>query len=235
MERDTSFGIGLSKAEISERTFLSQVYLWMALGLLLTGFVAGWIAFTPVLAVGLMKHIGLFFILMLVQLGLVFWLSSQILNLSVTTATIGFSIYATLNGVLFSTIFLVYTGASIASTFVVTAGMFGAISLYGFTTKKDLSSVGSFCFMALIGLILASIVDWFFRSPFLYWVITYAGIAIFIGLTAWDTQALKQIHQQGFSSESAMKKIALLGALKLYLDFINLFLLLLRILGSRRR
>jgi FtsH-binding integral membrane protein len=172
---------------------------------------------------------------MLVQLGLVFWLSSQILNLSVTTATIGFSIYATLNGVLFSTIFLVYTGASIASTFVVTAGMFGAISLYGFTTKKDLSSVGSFCFMALIGLILASIVDWFFRSPFLYWVITYAGIAIFIGLTAWDTQALKQIHQQGFSSESAMKKIALLGALKLYLDFINLFLLLLRILGSRRR
>ena len=234
MERDTSFGIGLSKAEISERSFLSQVYLWMTLGLLLTGFVAAWIAFTPALAVGLLRIGGLFFVLALVQIGLVFWLSSQILNLSLTTATVGFSIYATLNGVLFSTIFLVYTGSSIASTFLITAGMFGAISAYGFATKRDLSSVGSFCFMALIGLILASIVNWFLKSPALYWILTYAGIVIFVGLTAYDTQRLKRIHQEGFVSEGLMKKIALLGALALYLDFINLFLLLLRVLGRKR-
>lgn len=234
MDRDPSMDIGLSRAEASERSFLSQVYLWMSLGLLLTGFVAAWIAFTPALAVGLLRSGGMFFVLALVQIGIVVWLSSQILNLSLTTATIGFSIYATLNGVLFSTIFLVYTGASIASTFLVTAGMFGAISAYGFITKRDLSSVGSFCFMALIGLILASIVNWFLKSPALYWILTYAGIAIFVGLTAYDTQRLKRIHREGFASEGLMKKIALLGALALYLDFINLFLLLLRVVGRKR-
>jgi FtsH-binding integral membrane protein len=233
MSQDPSLGIGLSKSEVSERSFLSQVYLWMSLGLLMTGFVAAWIAFTPVLAANLLNG-GMFFILMLVQIGIVLWLSSQIMNLSVTVATIGFSVYATLNGVLLSSIFLVYTGASIASTFLVTAGMFGAISAYGFITKRDLSSVGSFCFMALIGVILASIVNLFFRNPAFYWILTYASIAIFVGLTAYDTQRLKQIYHQGFSSESTMKKIALLGALALYLDFINLFLLLLRIFGRRR-
>lgn len=226
--------MGLSRAEASEHSFLSQVYLWMSLGLLLTGFVAAWIALTPALATGLLQSGGLFFVLALVQIGLVFWLSSQILNLSLTTATIGFSVYATLNGVLFSTIFLVYTGASIASTFLVTAGMFAAISVYGFTTKRDLSSMGSFLFMALIGLILASIVNWFLKSPAFYWILTYAGIGIFVGLTAYDTQRLKRIHQEGFASEGLMKKIALLGALALYLDFINLFLLLLRVLGRKR-
>lgn len=234
MNQGPSFDIGLGRSEASERSFLSQVYLWMSLGLLMTGFVAGWMSLNPDLVVGLMGNFGVFLVLMLVQLGLVIWLSSQIMNLSLTTATAGFSVYATLNGVIFSSIFLVYTGASIASTFLVTAGMFGAVSIYGFTTKQNLSSIGSFCFMALIGVILASIVNWFLQSPFLYWMITYAGIAVFIGLTAWDTQRLKRIHQEGFSSESAMKKIALLGALALYLDFINLFLLLLRIFGRRR-
>ena len=235
MNQDPSLGVGLSRAEVSERSFLSQVYLWMSLGLLLTGFVAAWVAFTPALAANLLRSGGLFFVLALVQIGIVFWLSSQILNLSVTTATIGFSVYATLNGVLFSTIFLVYTGASIASTFLVTAGMFGAISAYGFLTKQDLSSVGSFCFMGLIGIILASLVNWFLKSAALYWILTYASIAVFVGLTAYDTQRLKRIHQEGFASEGLMKKIALLGALALYLDFINLFLLLSRVLGRNRQ
>lgn len=234
MSPDREMGLGLSRDAASERSFLSQVYLWMALGLALTGIVAGWMAMNPSLTVGLMRNFGLFLVLALVQIGIVFWLSSQIMNLSITTATAGFSIYATLNGVLFSSIFLVYTSASIASTFLVTAGTFGAVSVYGFTTKRDLTSVGSFAFMGLIGIILASIVNWFFRSPVFYWLITYAGIAIFIGLTAYDTQKLKQIHQQGFGSGDTMKKVALLGALRLYLDFINLFLLLLRVMGRRR-
>ncbi len=235
MDRERPFDLELGKAEASERNFLSQVYFWMAMGLGLTGIVAGWAALNPSIAVGLARNFGLFLILAIAQIGLVFWLSSQILGLSLLTATIGFSIYATINGILFSSIFLVYTSASIASTFFVTAGMFGAVSLYGFVTKRDLTSVGSFSFMALIGLVLASIVNWFFKNPVFYWIVTYAGIAIFIGLTAYDTQKLKLIHQQGFESGDILRKMALLGALTLYLDFINLFLLLLRVMGRRRQ
>ena len=228
------FDISLGKTEARERTFLSQVYLWMALGLAVTGFVAAGMALTPNLVMGLARNPGLFLMLALVQIGLVLWISSQVMRLSLMTATIGFSVYATLNGVFFSGIFLIYTASSIASTFLVTAGMFAAISVYGFTTKRDPTSVGSFSLMALIGLILASVVNWFFQSPVFYWILTYVGIAIFIGLTVYDTQKLKLIHQQGFESGEALKKIALLGALTLYLDFINLFLLLLRVMGRRK-
>ena len=228
------FDVSLGKAETRERTFLSQVYLWMSLGLALTGIVAAWTALNSGFVTGLARNPGLFLMLALVQIGIVIWLSSQIMRLSLMTATIGFSVYATLNGVFFSGIFLVYTASSIASTFLVTAGMFAAISVYGFTTKRDLTSVGSFSIMALVGLIIASIVNWFFRSPVFYWILTYAGIAIFVGLTAYDTQKLKQIHQQGFESGEVLKKAALLGALALYLDFINLFLLLLRVMGRRK-
>jgi len=234
MDQDRAVNVGLSREAISERSFLSQVYLWMAMGLAMTGLVAGWMALTPSVVVALMRNSFLLIVLLLAQLGIVFWLSSRIMSLTLTGATIGFGIYATLNGVLFSSLFLVYTGASIASTFIVTAGTFGAVSLYGFTTKRDLSSVGSFCFMALVGMILASLVNWLLKSPALYWIITYAGIAIFIGLTAYDTQRLKAIHEQGFNSADTMKKAALVGALKLYLDFINLFLLLLRVMGRRK-
>ncbi|MBI3999022.1 MAG: Bax inhibitor-1/YccA family protein [Candidatus Omnitrophica bacterium] len=234
MNQNEYVDIGLSREAVSERSFLSQVYFWMAMGLALTGVVAGWMAINPSLVVGLMRNTGFFVILALLQIGLVFWLSSQVMNLSLTTATVGFSIYATLNGVLFSSIFLVYTSASIASTFLITAGMFGAISLYGFATKRDLTSIGSYAFMGLIGVIIASVLNWFFKSPAFYWIITYIGIAVFVGLTAYDTQKLKLIHQQGFSSGELMKKVALLGALTLYLDFINLFLLLLRVMGRRR-
>jgi len=234
MERGESARYGLGEVRVSEQSFMSQVYFWMAMGLGLTGLVAGWMAVNPALVMGLARNMGLFLVLVLVQLGLVFWLSAAIMRISVMAATIGFSVYATLNGILLSGIFLIYTGASIAATFFVTAGMFGAVSVYGFVTKRDLTSVGSFCFMGLIGIILASIVNIFLRSPALYWVITYAGIAVFLGLTVSDTQKLKRIHANGFQSGEVLKKLALLGALALYLDFINLFLLLLRIFGRRR-
>ena len=234
MNSDRPFEVALGREEASERSFLSQVYIWMAMALGLTGIVSAWVALNPSLLMAFARNGFLLFFLVIAQLGLVFWLSSQIMNLSVMTATVGFSIYATLNGVLFSSIFLMYTGASIASTFFVTAGTFGIVSIYGYTAKQDLTSVGSFCFMGLIGIILASIVNWFFKSPALYWIITYAGVAIFVGLTAYDTQRLNQLQHQGFSSSDTMKKIALLGALRLYLDFINLFLLLLRVMGRRR-
>lgn len=225
---------GLSRAEESQRNFLSQVYLWMAMGLGLTGFVAWIMAGNPSVVVGLMRSPFLFVMLAIVQIGIVFWLSASIMNISVSTATMGFSIYATLNGVLFSSLFLVYTAGSIASTFFVTAGTFAAVSVYGYATKRDLTSIGSFCFMALIGIILASIVNWFLKSPMMYWLITYAGIAIFIGLTAYDTQQLKRIHESGSASGAILQKLSLLGALKLYLDFINLFIMLLRVMGRRR-
>src|SRR3989338_3277971 len=140
MAQNDAFDLSLSRAEVSERSFLSQVYFWMKMGLVLTGLVAWQTAATPALIVGLMRNPFLMLVLVIAQLGLVFWLSAAALSVSVTTATVGFSIYATLNGILFSAIFLVYSGASIASTFFVTAGMFGAVSLYGFTTKQSLAS-----------------------------------------------------------------------------------------------
>ena len=229
------FDVGIGGASAaSERSFLSQVFFWMSMGLALTGVVAGWMAMNPSLITAFARNTGLFFILVLAQIGIVFWLSSQVMRLSVMAATTGFSVYATLNGILFSSIFLVYTGASIASTFFVTSGMFAAISLYGFVTKRDLTSVGSFAFMALIGVILASLINWFLKSEVFYWIITYVGIAVFTALTAYDVQKLKLIHEQGIHSGDMVKKAALLGALTLYLDFINLFLLLLRVMGRRR-
>ena len=229
-----SFNVGIGRELASERSFLSQVFFWMSMGLALTGIVAGWMAMNPSLIIAFSRNTGFLFMLILVQFGIVFWLSSQVMRLSIIAATTGFSVYATLNGILFSSIFIIYTGASIASTFLVTAGMFAATSLYGYTTKRDLTSVGSFAFMALIGIILGSLVNWFLKSEAFYWVLTYIGIAVFTALTAYDVQKLKFIHEQGFQSAEIVKKAALLGALTLYLDFINLFLLLLRIMGRRR-
>ena len=234
MDQERSINYGWGEAQASERSFMSQVYFWMAMGLALTGFVAGWMAIHPNVMIGLMRNSMLFMLLALAQIGIVFWLSAAAAQMSLMAATAGFSIYATLNGVLFSTIFLVYTGASIASTFFITAGVFGAVSVYGFVTKRDLTSAGSFGFMALIGLILASIVNWFLKSPALDWLISYAGIAIFIVLTAYDTQRLKQFHHDGVLAGGMVQKMALLGALVLYLDFINLFLMLLRVFGRRK-
>ncbi len=214
---------------IAQQGFIQRVYQWMAAGLALTGFVALWASGNMEVMKAL--HSGLFLPLMLVELGVVWWLSSQALKLSPTAATMGFLVYSGLNGLTLSYIFLAYTQASIASTFFITAGSFAGISLFGWTTKSDLTSLRGFLMMGLIGFLIASVVNIFFQSPAFYWILTYAGVALFIGLTAYDTQALKQIHQR---SEGASDQLAILGALKLYLDFINLFLLLLRLFGRRR-
>jgi uncharacterized protein len=212
---------------------MSQVYAWMTAGLLVTGAVALFVANSVVLTSMIFGNPLLFFGLFILQIVAVIGLSAGINKLSPAAATAIFMGYAALNGLTFSAIFLAYTSASIASTFFVTAGTFGAMSLYGYTTKRDLTGVGNFAIMALIGLLIASIVNLFLRSEALYWILTYAGVLIFVALTAWDTQKIKKMAAN-VSDETSAGRIAVLGALTLYLDFINLFIFLLRILGVRR-
>lgn len=176
----------------------------------------------------------LFFGLLIGELLLVGYLAIAIKKMSAATATIVFIAYAALNGLTFSMIFLLYTSSSIASTFAITALTFGAMSVYGYTTKTDLTTIGNIMFMALIGLILASVVNIFFNNPLLYWITTYAGVIIFVALTAHDTQKIKKMNVLGNSGTDEDKKEAVMGALTLYLDFINLFLFLLRIFGRRK-
>lgn len=216
------------------QTYMAQVYGWMTCGLLLTGFVA-WYAASSGVVDYIFSGRFIFFGLIIAQLALVFVLSGLVHKLSPGVATGLFMLYSALTGLTFSSIFLVYTYSSIASTFVVTGGMFGAMSLYGYTTKRDLSKMGSLLFMALIGLILASLVNLWLKSTPLMWAITYIGVLIFVGLTAYDTQKLKNIGEQIDTRDSVqMRRYSIMGALTLYLDFINLFLMLLRIFGNRR-
>jgi FtsH-binding integral membrane protein len=222
-----------SQAQVQQRTIISQVYAWMAAGLLVTGAVAAFTANTPALLALIFGSGIVFFGLLIAEVLLVIGLSALIGRISAGTATALFMLYAALNGLTMSAIFLAYTRGSIASTFFVTAGTFGAMSLYGYTTKRDLTTIGNLLVMGLIGFLLASIVNLFLRSAALYWITTYAGIAIFIGLTAWDTQKIKRLAASGAGEEQAAR-IAIMGALMLYLDFINLFLLLLRLFGKRR-
>ena len=157
------------------------------------------------------------------------------MQITAFTATILFNIYAILTGFTLSVIFLAFTAESIATVFYITAGTFAGVSLYGYTTKKDLSSIGSYLMMGLIGLIIASVVNWFLHSEMLYWIVSYAGVAIFVGLTAYDTQKIKKMVQAyGCDDMEMTNKVALIGALELYLDFINLLLYLLRIFGKRK-
>jgi len=214
--------------------YMTKVYNWMALALFVTGIVAYITATTPQIINSIVGSKLLFYGLILGELGLVVYLTARINKMSQTTAIASFLIYSVLNGLTMSVIFLVYTTSSISTTFFVTAGTFAAMSFYGYTTKKDLTSIGNMAFMALIGIILASIVNFFLKSEMMYWIITYLGVAIFVGLTAYDTQKLKEIGSRGFSDQENMEKMAVLGALTLYLDFINLFLFLLRILGDRK-
>jgi len=222
------------RAAAVQGAFIRRVYNWMALGLGATALVALYTAGNPTLLSMIFGNTLVFFGLIIAELGLVIWLSAGINRLQFSTASAMFFVYSALNGLTLSVIFLAYTQASIASTFFVTAGTFGVTSLYGYTTKRDLSSWGGFFFMGLIGIILASVVNIFLKSPMVYWVVTYAGILVFVGLTAYDTQKLKDMAVQGFADEQAEGKSAVLGALALYLDFINLFLMLLRIFGQRR-
>ncbi len=214
--------------------FLAKVFNWMALGLGLTGIVAYFTAHTALGAA--IIHSPMFFILMLGELGLVFYLSARIQKIQASTASGLFLGYSILNGLTLSVVFLAYTSASIAGTFFITAGMFGAMAVYGLVTKRDLSGWGSFLFMGLIGIIIASIVNIFLQSSGLYWVVSLIGVFIFTGLTAYDVQNIKQMGEQGIMAQGdeAIRKGSIMGALRLYLDFINLFLMLLRFFGGSR-
>jgi hypothetical protein len=209
--------------------FMQRVYQWMAMGLALTGLVS----FLTLQSVGLLKFLlhGGLWVFFIAELVIVFWLSASIKKISAQAAALGFFVYATLNGITISTLLLVYTAASVSMTFFITAMTFAGVSLYGWATKKDLTSVGSFCFMGLIGLIIASVVNMFFYSTITNLILSYLGVAIFIGLTAYDTQRLKAIHR---NTPDAPEQLAIFGALMLYLDFINMFLWLLQIFGRRR-
>lgn len=215
-------------------TLMRNVYLWMTFALATTGLTAAYVASSPALAQIVLGG-STYLILALIELGIVWYLSSRVMSLSFSTASILFVLFSILNGVTLSCIFLVYTMESIATTFYITAGTFGGMSLVGYFTKKDLSTMGRFLIMALIGLIIATIVNLFLQSTQMMWLITYAGVLIFCGLTAYDTQKIKTMFlEMGGEKNEATLKVALLGSLTLYLDFINLFIYLLRIFGNRR-
>ena len=219
-------------AQLRQRNILGQVYTWMTAGLLVTSAVAAYTATAPFVLNLLYGNPFTIWLLFLAQIGLVIGLSARIDRLAPFTAAALFIAYAALNGLTLSALFLVYTYTSIAQAFLATAATFGVMSLYGATTKRDLSTAGNLLVMALIGFFIGSIVNLFWANSALYWVLTYLGIALFIGLTAWDTQQIKRMSEQAHDDTTA-RRLAIIGALNLYLDFINLFLLLLRIFGSR--
>lgn len=212
------------------RDLFVQIYAWMTAGLLTTGAIASLVAGSPSMLELIYGNPFTVWILFILQIVMVFSIGAAVWKLSPAVGMALFMGYAALNGLTLSSIFLVYTGGDIAQAFFTTAGTFGVMSAIGFTTKMDLSRLRSILFMALIGLILASIVNIFFASSALYWIITYAGVAIFIGLTAADTQKIKQLAQEHGGENLA--RVGVLGALTLYLDFINLFLFILRIVGG---
>lgn len=215
---------------VRQNTLIRQVYAWMGFGLAITAILALATASTPEVIKVIAGNRMVFYGLMIGELALVFTLSGAINRLSANTATFLFLAYSALNGLTLSVIFAVYTADSIASTFVVTATMFGAMSLYGYLTKKDLTSWGSFLFMGLIGIVIASLVNIFLHSSAVSWVVSAIGVLVFTGLTAYDTWKIKALAAAGEEG----RKPAILGALTLYLDFINLFLMLLRFMGGRR-
>ena len=224
------------------RAYMLKVYNYMASALVLTGFVALLTAkfavqsFEPLIYSQLgnsLYNSGLAWVVMLAPLGVVFYMSFGIAKMSASKAQTVFWIFAGLMGLSLSSIFVVYTEASIARVFFITAGTFGAMSIYGYTTKRDLTKLGGFLFMGLIGIIIASVVNMFVGSSAMQFAISVIGVLVFVGLTAYDTQNIKNMYYGGDSEEIGSKK-ALMGALKLYLDFINLFILLLQLFGQRR-
>ena len=212
---------------------MRKVYVWMTLALVITGFTAYIVASSQSLLSLIYTTPAVMWILIIAELAIVIGVSAAINRLSLSVATLLFVLYSVINGALFSSIFLVYTMSSIAKVFFITAGTFAAMSIYGYTTKSDLTSWGKLLFMALIGLIIATVVNLFLKSSGLEMILSYAGVLIFVGLTAYDTQKIKQMCLQAPDAGETMQKYALLGALSLYLDFINIFIYLLRIFGSR--
>ena len=222
----------IEKIEVSQTLLIRKVYIWMCAALLITAGTAYRVSNSEEILKLIFSSQWSFFGLIIAQLAIVWFLSSRIKTLAFTTATILFALYSVLMGVTMSCIFLAYTQSSITSTFLITAGTFGVMSVYGFTTRKDLTSIGGLLIMALVGLIIAMAVNYFMKSSMMDLVISCIGVLIFVGLTAYDTQKIKALLNQDNTEEN--QKMALIGSLMLYLDFINLFLFLLRIFGRRR-
>lgn len=215
-------------------TVMKNVYLWMMFALAMTGLTAATVATQPQMVEAIYSNRLLFWGIMIAELGLVLYLSARIMSMSFAAAGLAFAVYAILNGVSLSFIFMVYTMESIATTFFITAGTFGAMSLVGYTVKRDLSTLGRVLIMALIGVIIATVVNMFVHSSGLQYIISILGVLIFTGLTAYDTQKIKEmVSVYGHSGDESVMKLALLGSLTLYLDFINLFLYMLRFFGGR--
>ena len=220
--------------DVGLRDYMLRIYNYMASGLALTGIVAyvfaQYLSAHPALA-----HSPLMFVLMLAPIGLVMWLSFGINRMQASTAQAVYWFYAAVMGLSLASVFLVFTGESIARVFFITAGTFAAMSFYGYTTRRDLSQFGSFLFMGLIGIIIAGLVNIFLQSSALQFAISVIGVVVFVGLTAWDTQQIKEMYvDEAYAGGEAASKTAIMGALRLYLDFINLFMMLLQLLGTRR-
>jgi FtsH-binding integral membrane protein len=231
--RQTTFARTAARVDIDEglRSYMLRVYNYMGSALALTGIVAYGVANTEALR-DMIFGTPLMWVVMLAPLGIVFFLSAKIQTMSATAAQTTFWVFAVLMGMSLASIFMFYTETSIARVFFITAGVFGTMSLYGYTTKRDLTGLGSFMFMGLIGVILASIVNWFLQSSALEFAISVIGVLVFVGLTAYDTQKIKEMYAAS-DSAAVLSKKAIMGALRLYLDFINLFLMLLRLFGNR--
>ena len=213
-------------------------FTWMALGLVVTGLVGSYVANTPALIESVLRP-GLLLVFFLAELGLVFWLSRSVMTMSSSTATGVFLGYSALNGITLAPIAIVYTGQSISSAFLIAASLFGVMALYGAATKRDLSGMGSFLMMGLVGLLIAMLVNVFFQSSGVNFAIDVIGILVFTGLTAWDVQVIKRMAndmQFNFGGDQAtlVRRVSILGALRLYLDLINLFLYVLRFAGDRK-
>ena len=210
---------------------MRKVYVWMTLALAITGICAYGVATSPALLQLIYMNRAAIWILLFAELGLVFYTTARINRLSLSTATTLFIVYAALNGVTMSFIFMAFTTATIAKVFFITAATFGATAVYGYVTKADLSKMGNLFLMALFGLIIATVVNMFIKSTSLDLVLSYIGVVLFVGLTAWDSQQIKRMLSMQVGLDEGAQKVALIGALSLYLDFINLFLYLLRIFG----
>jgi len=229
-ELNTAYSRTATQVVVRQNSLIRQVYAWMGAGLAITAFMSLITLSSPAILNAVVGNKLVFYGLMIGELALVFTLAGAINKLSAATATLIFIAYSALNGLSLSSVALVYTANSITSTFVTTAGMFGAMSVYGFMTKRDLTAWGSFLFMGLIGVVIASVVNIFIGSSAVSWVISSIGVIVFTGLTAYDTWKIKEMAAMGTEG----RKPAIFGALTLYLDFINLFLMLLRFTGDRR-
>lgn len=231
----TNYTTAQSQTQSMVSSLFRSLYMQMAAALTVTGLTAYFLSQSEAFINYLFTNPSLVWICLFAELGVVMWLSARVMHMSMGSATLLFILYSVLTGVTFSTLFLVYDLGTIATTFFTTAGTFFVMSLVGYVTKMDLSRVGNVLYMMLIGLVIATVVNIFVASSTLYWVITYAGVLIFVGLIAFDTQKIKNLFLEYGSADEVGQKLSLLGALTLYLDFINLFLFLLRIFGGSSR